>query len=69
MERPRFHCLKVLLDLVADEEVVNKESDPAECEDGDGQDDLPKEVEFGLLEDVEYAPDCGDEADYINDSC
>ena len=57
------------LDPVADEEIVNKKSDPAECEYCDSQDDLPEKVEFGLLENVDDAPDGCDQTDYINDCC
>ena len=56
------------LDFIADDEVVDDEADPAEGEDCDAEDELPEDVEFGLLEDVNNAPDRGDEADDVNDS-
>ena len=56
-----------LLDLVADQEVVHQEADPAESHDGDGQEDLVEGLELVVLEDVEHAPHGGDDAQDVND--
>ena len=56
------------LDLVADQEVVNQEADPAEGHDGDGEEHLEKGFELVVLEDVEHAPNGGDDAGDVNDS-
>ena len=57
------------LDLVADQEVVHQEADPAEGDDGDGEEYLEEGLELVVLEDVEHAPDGGDDAEDVNDSC
>ena len=57
------------LDPFADDEVVDQEADPAGGEDGDGQDDLPEEVELGLLENVDNTPDGGDDTDDVDNAC
>ena len=54
-------------DPLADDEVVGEDADPAGGEDGDGEDDLPEEVELGFLEDVDYAPDSDDDANDVKD--
>ena len=57
------------LDLVADQEIVDQEAHPAEGQDGDGEEHLEEGLEFVVLEDVEHAPDSGDDAGDPNDSC
>ena len=57
------------LDLVPDQEVVHQEADPAEGQDGDGEEHLEEGLEFVVLEDVEHAPNSGDDAGNPNDSC
>ena len=55
------------LDLVADQEVVNQEADPAEGHDGDGEEYLEKGFELVVLEDVKHAPDRSDDAGDADD--
>ena len=57
------------LDLVANQDVVHQEADPAEGHDGDGEENLEDGLQFVVFEDVEHAPDCGDDAGDVNDSC
>ena len=56
------------LDLVADQEVVNQEADPAEGHDGDGEENLEDGLQFVVFEDVKHAPDRSDDAGDVNDS-
>ena len=55
-----------LLDLIANQEVVHQEADPAESHDGDREEDLVKGLKLVVLEDVEHAPHGGDDAQDVD---
>ena len=64
-----LHGRNPILDLVADQEVVHQEADPAERHDGDRQEDFEEGLDLVVLEDVEHAPHGGDDAQDVNDGC
>ena len=57
------------LDPVADKEVVDDDAEPAGSEDGDRNEDADDNVEVLLLEDIQHAPDGGDDTQNVNNSC
>ena len=57
------------LDLVAKQEIVHQEAEPAQRKDGDGKEDLSDDPDLVVLEDVEHAPDGDDNAEDVDDFC
>ena len=51
-----------VLDALADQEIVDRETDPAEGQDRNGEEDPVEGLQLGGLEDVEHAPDAGKNA-------
>ena len=56
------------LDSRPDDKVINQESDPTGREHGHGQDYFPEEFELVVLENVKYAPYCGNDTEDV-DNC
>ena len=60
-------AVRPILDLVADQEIVHQEANPAERHHGDRQEDFVEGLKLVVLEDVEHAPHGGDDARDVND--
>ena len=67
--RPLALYVGQMLYLPAEQEIINRKSHPAECEDQDGDQDFADDAVLAGLEDVQHAPDGEDDAEDVDDFC